>query len=92
LVIEQESTYIETCHAANEDTSWPRRLTFSFVFATRYSAIVILRYKRHPDGKHTVYGRVLDDASMLTVRKCEAVPVNGTEPRIPLRVVQCGEL
>jgi hypothetical protein len=44
------------------------------------------------DGKHTVYGRVLDDASMLTVRKCEAVPVNGTEPRIPLRIVQCGEL
>jgi hypothetical protein len=44
------------------------------------------------DGKHTVYGRVLDEDSMLTVRKCEAVPVNGTTPRIPLKITQCGEL
>ena len=48
----------------------------------------------HLDGKHTVFGRVLphDDESMLTVRKCEAVPVNGTTPRLPLTIVQCGEL
>ena len=44
------------------------------------------------DGKHVVFGKVLDEDSMLVVRKCEAVPVNGTEPRIPLRIVQCGEL
>lgn len=44
------------------------------------------------DGKHVVFGQVLDATSMLTVRKCEAVPVNGTTPRIPLRVLQCGEL
>mmetsp|Transcript_8625 Transcript_8625/g.18621 ORF Transcript_8625/g.18621 Transcript_8625/m.18621 type:complete len:190 (+) Transcript_8625:52-621(+) len=46
----------------------------------------------HLDGKHTVFGRVLDDTSMLTVRKCEAVPVNGTAPRLPLIISQCGEL
>mmetsp|Transcript_25071 Transcript_25071/g.58787 ORF Transcript_25071/g.58787 Transcript_25071/m.58787 type:complete len:198 (-) Transcript_25071:1063-1656(-) len=46
----------------------------------------------HLDGKHTVFGRVLDDASMLTVRKCEAVPVNGSTPRLPLTITQCGEL
>jgi peptidyl-prolyl isomerase H (cyclophilin H) len=40
-----------------------------------------------------VFGKILDDAnSMLTVRKCEAVPTNGTTPRIPLRISQCGEL
>lgn len=47
------------------------------------------------DGKHTVFGKVLDDDSMLTMRKCEAVPVSGgggNRPRIPVRVIQCGEL
>mmetsp|Transcript_24731 Transcript_24731/g.69440 ORF Transcript_24731/g.69440 Transcript_24731/m.69440 type:complete len:213 (+) Transcript_24731:102-740(+) len=44
------------------------------------------------DGKHVVFGKVLGDESMLTVRKCEAVPLNGTTPRLPLKVVQCGEL
>ena len=44
------------------------------------------------DSKHVVFGRVLDDASMLTVRKSEAVPVVGGKPKIPLRISQCGEL
>jgi hypothetical protein len=44
------------------------------------------------DGKHCVFGRVLDAQSMLTVRKCEAVPVHGDKPRLPLRITQCGEL
>ena len=44
------------------------------------------------DGKHVVFGRVLDANSMLTVRKCEAVPVSNQKPRIPLRIIQCGEL
>ena len=47
------------------------------------------------DGKHVVFGRVLDDESMRVVRKCENVPVQPGgkgQPRIPLRIVQCGEL
>lgn len=48
------------------------------------------------DGKHVVFGRVLDDGgeSMMTVRKCEAVPTKGgaNQPRYPLRIIQCGEL
>jgi peptidyl-prolyl isomerase H (cyclophilin H) len=44
------------------------------------------------DGKHVVFGKVLDAPSMLTVRKCEAVPVTGTKPRMPIRIVSCGEL
>ena len=44
------------------------------------------------DGKHCVFGKVLDNESMLTIRKCEAAPVSGTTPRIPLRIVECGEL
>lgn len=44
------------------------------------------------DGKHCVFGKVLDGASMLTVRKIENSPVSGTEPRIPIRIVECGEL
>jgi peptidyl-prolyl isomerase H (cyclophilin H) len=44
------------------------------------------------DGKHCVFGRVLDPDSMMVVRKCEAVPVHGSKPRLPLRIVECGEL
>lgn len=44
------------------------------------------------DGKHVVFGRVLDASSMLTVRKCESAPVDGNKPRLPIRVVECGEL
>jgi len=44
------------------------------------------------DGKHVVFGKVLDDTSMLTVRRCEAAPVNGTTPRLPLKILECGEL
>lgn len=44
------------------------------------------------DGKHCVFGKVLDPASMLTVRKIENTPVSGTEPRLPIRIVECGEL
>lgn len=44
------------------------------------------------DGKHVVFGKVLDAPSMLTVRKCEAVPVTDTKPRMPIRIVECGEL
>lgn len=44
------------------------------------------------DGKHVVFGRVLDAESMLTVRKCEAAPADNGKPRIPIRIVECGEL
>lgn len=44
------------------------------------------------DGKHCVFGKVLDAESMLTVRKIENAPVSGTEPRIPIKIVECGEL
>jgi peptidyl-prolyl isomerase H (cyclophilin H) len=44
------------------------------------------------DGKHVVFGKVLDAQSMLTVRKIEAAPVDGSKPKIPIRIVQCGEL
>lgn len=44
------------------------------------------------DGKHVVFGKVLDAESMLTVRKIEAAPVDGNKPRVPIRIVQCGEL
>lgn len=44
------------------------------------------------NGKHCVFGRVLDAGSMLVVRKIEATPVSGTSPRIPIKIIQCGEL
>jgi hypothetical protein len=67
---------------------------FFFVVTHRFHRIEsIASIRPHRlDGKHTVFGRVLDDASMLTVRKCEAVPVNGSTPRLPLTITQCGEL
>jgi peptidyl-prolyl isomerase H (cyclophilin H) len=46
------------------------------------------------DGKHVVFGRVLDAESLLVVRKIEAVPVAGpsNRPRLDVVVAECGEL
>ena len=45
------------------------------------------------DGKHVVFGKVLDEGSMHVVRKCEAIPVSGKgKPRLTLRIGECGEL
>uniref|UniRef100_A0A914E5G6 Peptidyl-prolyl cis-trans isomerase n=1 Tax=Acrobeloides nanus TaxID=290746 RepID=A0A914E5G6_9BILA len=43
------------------------------------------------DGKHVVFGRVLD--GMLTVRKIENAPVGqNNKPKIPIVIEQCGQL
>ena len=45
------------------------------------------------DGKHVVFGRVLDDDSKFTVRKIENVPIRaGSEPTIPVVISECGEM
>ena len=45
------------------------------------------------DGKHVVFGKVLGDESMLTLRKIENVPVGAnSKPRVDVVIVQCGEL
>ena len=45
------------------------------------------------DGKHIVFGRVVDQESLLVVRKVEAVGVGeGNRPRIPITVTQCGQM
>lgn len=40
------------------------------------------------DGKHVVFGKVLDQASMLTVRKIENTDVK----RLKVTISECGEL
>jgi peptidyl-prolyl isomerase H (cyclophilin H) len=44
------------------------------------------------DGKHVVFGRVVD--GMLIVRKIEGVPTQGqnNEPKVPVLITQCGEM
>ena len=46
------------------------------------------------DGKHVVFGKVMDSESMLVVRKIENVPTGGKGNRPQLEVVisECGEL
>jgi peptidyl-prolyl isomerase H (cyclophilin H) len=45
------------------------------------------------DGKHVVFGRVMDAASMLAVRKVENVPVGtNNKPKLECTIVECGEL
>jgi peptidyl-prolyl isomerase H (cyclophilin H) len=45
------------------------------------------------DGKHVVFGKVLDSASLLTVRKIENVPTKGANvPTLPCIIEECGEL
>ena len=44
------------------------------------------------DGKHVVFGRVVD--GMVLVRKIEGVATEGpnNEPKIPIVITQCGEM
>ncbi|EPQ53031.1 hypothetical protein GLOTRDRAFT_100792 [Gloeophyllum trabeum ATCC 11539] len=43
------------------------------------------------DGKHVVFGRVLD--GMLTLRKIEAVPTGpNNRPKLAVKIVECGEM
>ena len=45
------------------------------------------------DGKHVVFGRVLDSASMSVVKKIEFVSVDSdSKPKIPIIIAECGEL
>jgi len=46
------------------------------------------------DGKHVVFGKVIDEESLLVLRKIENVPVTaGTnKPKIPVNISECGEL
>lgn len=45
------------------------------------------------DGKHVVFGKVLDEDSMLVVRKIENVPVgSGDKPKLSVTIEQSGEL
>lgn len=45
------------------------------------------------DGKHVVFGKVLDATSMMVVHKIEHVPIEAdNKPKLPVLVSQCGEL
>ena len=45
------------------------------------------------DGKHVVFGKVIDEESLFVVRKIENVPVGaGNKPKLPVVISQCGEL
>mmetsp|Transcript_1835 Transcript_1835/g.2507 ORF Transcript_1835/g.2507 Transcript_1835/m.2507 type:complete len:184 (-) Transcript_1835:114-665(-) len=45
------------------------------------------------DGKHVVFGKVLDQLSLLTVRKIENVGTGvNNKPKLPIVISECGEL
>ncbi|RLN71669.1 hypothetical protein BBJ28_00008261 [Nothophytophthora sp. Chile5] len=45
------------------------------------------------DGKHVVFGKLLDPASLLLLRKMESVPVGpNSKPKLAISVTECGEL
>ena len=45
------------------------------------------------DGKHVVFGKVLDSTSMMTVRKIEGTPVGASsKPKLAILISECGEL
>ena len=47
----------------------------------------------HLDGKHVIFGRIMDADSMLVVRKIEAVPVyQNNRPKLEVVISECGEL
>ena len=45
------------------------------------------------DGKHVVFGRVLDQESLTVVRKIENVPIDSqSKPKLEVVITECGEL
>ena len=45
------------------------------------------------DGKHVVFGKLLDNESLLVVRKIEHVPVDThSKPKLEVTITECGEL
>lgn len=45
------------------------------------------------DGKHVVFGKIIDEESLLVVRKIENTPVGaGNNPKLPISIDQCGEM
>jgi len=55
---------------------------------------ITLAETRWLDGKHVVFGKVLDATSMMVVHKIENINTEGAEnrPKLPVLVSQCGEL
>ena len=46
------------------------------------------------DGKHVVFGKILDQDSLLTVRKIENIRCDPKtdKPTLPVTITECGEL
>ena len=44
------------------------------------------------DGKNVVFGKVVNDESMLVVRKIENVPAPKDHPPVEVTITQCGEM
>ncbi len=45
------------------------------------------------DGKHVVFGKLLDNESLLVVRKIENVPIDiHSKPKLEVTIAECGEL
>lgn len=45
------------------------------------------------DDKHVVFGKIIDEDSLLVLRKIENIPTaSGNKPKLPVVIEQCGEL
>jgi peptidyl-prolyl isomerase H (cyclophilin H) len=46
------------------------------------------------DEKHVVFGKIIDEDSLLLLRKIENIPTlsGGGQPKLPVLITQCGEL
>jgi len=45
------------------------------------------------DGKHCVFGKVIDSASLTVVKKIEKTQVGvNSKPKLPVIISECGEL
>ncbi len=46
------------------------------------------------DDKHVVFGKIIDEDSLLVIRKIENIPVDAmkNEPKLPVVITECGEL
>ena len=53
---------------------------------------ILFEPQSHLDGRHTVFGRVVDEESMKLLRRLEDLGTQSGAPKQPIMISACGEL
>lgn len=81
------------CAVAAACLSWPL-INCALLLMTAGQFFITTAKADWLDGKHVVFGRLLNAESLLVARKIEAIPTHGpsNRPSVDIVIAQCGEM